>query len=450
MRRGFVPIALWTLLFLTALTMTSIMAVRSSFDRHPDEIHHFEAAKYYRDHAEPPVIGDPAVRSSYSVWGVSYLNYHWLEYLYLGKFSSIALQFGVEQLTATRFGNVTLLALLGIIFGFAARTRPGSLIIGAFVLTTPQVWYVFSYVNNDAFALFFAFLAAGQIAVPNSRLNRFLDGGSITGGILFGVFAGILLIVKPNYWSFLVFSAAWLIYRHRITYSLAKRFVLIASIALLILGVRIGLDFKVNGETNFVGFSYLNKFAGEIESGSKLKAYQESIVDPEFRPSTIESDLGNSYPEINMRERGIGLFEMLFAKGWVETSFKSFFGYYGYVRIPSSTNYYFWMLAIWLAFAAYITAIAVRRRDRDVTLPFLITAFGCFLTVGVSVVLSWVYAFQPQGRYLFPLLPMLGVFLFTVRRSVRTSVIYLFFIMTFLLSAYSYYRWGLRLIGIEL
>ena len=77
----FTPHSIIKICLAIALILSAAMALTSEFNRHPDEIHHFEAAKYYVNHFLPPVIGDAAVRDSYSVYGVSYLNYHWLEYL---------------------------------------------------------------------------------------------------------------------------------------------------------------------------------------------------------------------------------------------------------------------------------------------------------------------------------------------------------------------------------
>jgi hypothetical protein len=41
---------------------------------------------------------------------------------------------------------------------------------------SPQVWYIFSYFNNDAFPIFVATLLAWQVVDPASGFNRFLAG----------------------------------------------------------------------------------------------------------------------------------------------------------------------------------------------------------------------------------------------------------------------------------
>src|SRR5215207_451741 len=91
---------------IAAPVIASVMSLTSDYNRHPDEIHHFEAVRYYTNHFLPPEIGDPEVRASYSVWGVSYLNHHWIEYLLAGKFMWIVTP-TVGYLTAARLFNVS-------------------------------------------------------------------------------------------------------------------------------------------------------------------------------------------------------------------------------------------------------------------------------------------------------------------------------------------------------
>src|SRR5215510_12569381 len=95
---------------LLAPVLASVMSLTSDYNRHPDEIHHVEATRYYVNHYLPPEIGDPSVRDSYSVWGVSYLNYHWIEYFLAGKFTLIFTTIIGDDLIAARLFNVALLA----------------------------------------------------------------------------------------------------------------------------------------------------------------------------------------------------------------------------------------------------------------------------------------------------------------------------------------------------
>jgi uncharacterized membrane protein len=58
--------------------------------------------------------------------------------------------------------------------------------------------------------------------------------------------------------------------------------------------------------------------------------------------------------------------------------------------------------------------------------------------IGASLYRSWTIDLQAQGRYLFPILPMVGVLLARGRTLVDNGVFILFSIQLFALSLYSY------------
>lgn len=451
--RIFTPYGFQKVFIGVAVLLALTMALLSDFNRHPDEIHHFEAAKYYEDHFLPPQIGDDGVRASYSVYGVSYLNYHWAEYFAAGKFILLASPFLSDQLTAARLFSVFLFALLAAFFIYRARGDDANFILPCALLVSPQIWYVFSYVNNDAFALFVSIVAAYQIGHPRSLLNEFLQssasGAKIFGGVFFGFLTGLLLIVKPNYWTFLIFAALWIVFAVGLSPAVIKKFAFISLIALTVLTFRVGLDLCVNGETNYAGFSYVNKFFGNLENKGKLLAYQESIAEYPFRPSTVENDLANSHPDLNLRKRGVSFSEMLFAKGWIRFSSRSFFGLYGYMNIHATNRFYDLIYLLSFLFTAYLFYAVITSRDRESIIQLAITALGVSMTVFVSMMLSWFYAFQPQGRYLFPALAMCGLFIYVNRRHLDGRIVNLYVAAMFLLSVFSFVWWGLRQINVE-
>lgn len=429
------------------------MALWSGFDRHPDEIHHFEAAKYYAGHFLPPEIGAPEVRASYSVYGVSYLNYHWAEYFAAGKFIWLVSPVLSDQLVAARLFSVFLFAVLAV-FSIYRSSEDAVFAVPGVLLVSPQIWYVFSYVNNDAFALFVSVLAAHQIGHPKSLLSGFLQsdafGTRMSGGIFFGLLTGLLLIVKPNYWAFLIFAGLWLAFAFRFKPGVIRKFAFISLIALAVLTFRVGLDLYVNGETNYVGFSYVNKFFGNLENKGKLLAYQESIAEYPFRPSTVENDLPNTHPDLGLRKKGVSFSEMLFERGWMRLSSQSLFGVYGYMNIYAKNWLYALFFLLSGLFAAYVLFAVIRTRDREGIAQLAVTALGVFLTIFVSMMLSWLYAFQPQGRYLFPALAMCGLFVHANRRHLDGRIVDLYVTLMFLLSVLSFVMWGLRRINVEI
>jgi len=440
---------------IVAPILASVMSLTSDYNRHPDEIHHFEAARYYIDHFLPPEIGDPAVRNSYSVWGVSYLNYHWIEYLLAGKFILLISPITGDELTAARLFNVVLFAALAVFFIYVSRSDRDLLIIPAFLLITPQVWYVFSYVNNDAYPLAISFLAAYQAIYPTSALNRFLAVGKVGIGLAAGLLLGLLLISKTNYYAFLIFLGLWVIYRSQVfrnfdgrmklNTTVLGRLALIGLMGVAILGFRCSLDVYVNGETNFVGLSYVNYFLGDFEQKqSKLLEYQEQVAEPQFKPSTIDRDLGGTFPEFRLRDKGASYTEIFSKWRWHETSFESFVGVYGYMNIFAGKWYYRVIGMFYVAFVAYLIGVIAMRRRRDEIVALVIFLVGASISLFISSYLSWSYALQAQGRYLFPILPMLACLVFFLRDSINRAVMAGFVISCFAMAVYSFIYIGVR------
>lgn len=450
----FTSFALLKIFLVVAVLLSLTMAFWSNFDRHPDELFHFEAAKYYVNHFLPPEISDPEIRASYSVYGVSYLNYHWAEYFSAGKFMLLTSPVLRDQLLAARLFPVFLFTVLTAFFIYRSRGDNAEFILPCVLLVSPQVWYIFSYVNNDAFALFVSIIAAYQIGYQKSLLSEFLQSDlflpKISGGIFFGFLTGLLLIVKPNYWTFLLFAALWLVFAYSLKTSVIKKFAFISLVAFAVLTFRVGMDFYVNGETNYAGFSYLNKFYGNLENKGKLLVYQESIAEYPFRPSTVENDLANTHPDLNLRKKGVSFTEMLFEKGWFRLSSQSFFGVYGYMNIYAKNWFYGLFFLLGFLFTAYLFYAVLKSRDRQSIVQLAITALGVFLTIFVSMLLSWVYAFQPQGRYLFPALAMFGLFVYANRRLFDGRILSLYVSAMFLLSVFSFILWGFRRINVEI
>ena len=445
-----------------APVLASVMSLTSDYNRHPDEIHHFEAARYYVSSFIPPEIGDPAVRASYSVWGVSYLNYHWIEYFLAGKFIALVSPVLSDQLLAARFFNVLLLAGLAVFFLYRSRNNDDLLIPASVLAVTPQVWYVFSYVNNDAFALAVAFIAAILAIDPKSALDRFLNrprlSEALPGGIVFGVLLGLLLIAKTNYYAFLIFLALWLLYRYpimtvsggrpSIDLGRFRKYAVIVLAAASVLSFRVALDLYVNGETNFVGLSYVNYFAGNFEKKeNRLLRYQKEIAEQPFKPSTIERDLATTHPGLRLKDKGTSYLQLFTEWGWHEISFKSMVGVYGYMNIYAPGAYYKAFALIYAAFATYLLVLLLRRRRREEMIAAGLLLIGCSITIFISSYLSWSYAFQAQGRYLFPMLPMIAMFLYAVRSIISRTVLTAFVVTCFLLSVYSFTWVGVRRIN---
>lgn len=451
---GFSPNSAFKYCSGVVLILTIVMASISRYNHHPDESNHLSAATYYINHFLPPAIGDPEVRDTYSVWGISYLNYHWVEYFLAGKFVFLISPLISDGDLAARFFNVSLFAILAAFFLYRSRNDKEEFTIPCFLLVTPQIWYVFSYFNNDAFALFISVLLAYEISYQDSLLNEFLRSeplsAKVGGGILSGILFGLQIICKPNYWVFVLFAAAWVLIRGRPNWRALQKYSVIGVIALTVFAFRVGLDLYVNGETNLFGASYINYFLGGYKtSGGKLLAYQNEIAGYEFKPSTLENDLAQSRPEVELKAKGTTAAEMFTKWQWHKLSFNSLVGVYGYMSLLARSWYYTAMLILFSTFFIYLWLRIVASKDSRAILELATVTVGSLLCIFISFYLSWNYAFQPQGRYLFPIIPMFAVFVYTNRHMLDSVLVNGFLSATFALSAYSFVFVGLAKIDLK-
>jgi len=414
---AFVP-----LLLAMVLSLIVVMAVVSKRNAHPDEYVHLDAAAYYQEHWLPPEIESETIAHTYSVYGISRLNNGEIYYLFAGKTARLLEAFNINEVHALRAFNVL---LFGLIFLYSVKSIGARLVALPFLLT-PQVWYIFSYCVSDAFGLFLCFLAGCELVRQNSFLIRVVDSDRrFPLGPILAVSAllGMLFLLKINYYPFIV-----LIYAAIVLPWLQKtsdrgktfaRLVICSLLALLLAGIRVGADYYVNGS----------------DRDEKLLAVQEKNAQYWYKPST---ELNKKHMFMYMKDRGTTLKDMILRHKWFSHTFETGFGKYGYFTISGSETYY--RLVKWCAilFLAYLAAaVALKGTSEGKLLALLVGCLALALT-GASLHRSWTIDFQAQGRYLFPVLPMIGIILARNRAAVDNRVFILITLHLFLLSIYSF------------
>ena len=216
----------WMLVAAMAFTSPTSQSV------HPDEFSHLAAARYYYSHWIPPRVDSPEIIGSYSAYGASYLNELDIVYPIAAKVSQLWSVFGLEETTSLRLFNVLLFGgLLGIAASFR-KSWPTVIVL----LLTPQVWYVFSYFNADAFALFLSLVTTMMYAAPHSSVSRFIEGERVSRAVIcvFVVALGMLAVSKRNYLPVVFITAFFLAARH-LQFTVATAALGAAGVALLLL-----------------------------------------------------------------------------------------------------------------------------------------------------------------------------------------------------------------------
>jgi len=417
---GYVPIFM-----AVVLTLILIMAMISERDVHPDEHVHIEASKYYQKNWMPPSIEDPAIRHTYSVYGSSRLNKPEVYYFFSGKFTELTSFLHIKPFQLFRLFNVFLFTCLLL---YTIKST-GARAVAMPFLISPQIWYVFSYTNSDAFSLFIVFLVGIQVVTPDSMFNLFLrqqpDNRLIIRSLLLGCLLGCLLLLKKNFYPYTAFVISVLVWQiwsmesgeERIL--IVKRLLLLTLIGLALFGLRTGADYYVNG----------------LDKGEKLANMRIETADSLFSPQT---DLNKRHLHLSMKKRGVPLMHLVKTKRFFEITFRSSFGVYGYFTISGPFRYY--DMVRWTGVALLLVFLGLIfyhswRENGFIAVSFL---FFSLLLIAISLYHSWTMDFQAQGRYLFPIAAMLGIVYARGHRYLKGPVFTSLFAVMFLLSAYSF------------
>jgi hypothetical protein len=302
------------------------------------------------------------------------------------------------------------------------------------IVITPQIWYVATYTNNDFFPLFIMLVLCSEFLSDRSFYNRAIKKEFRLVYILpAGVLLGILSISKSNYLVFIIFSACCLVFKilktnrfcvdkHMISGPAVKSSLLLVFCALSLYVMRMGLDVYQNG----------------LGKSGVIQEYANKIAEKGFRPTDIQADIHKTPSGLRLKEKGVSLESLLVARNWHTLSFESFFGVYGWCQIEGPPRYYQLMaiLSSLFLFYAVIQSVASGRFE-NIVLGVGTLCFIC-LMLSASLYHSWTYDFQPQGRYLFPILGMLSVLVYEIKAYLNRNILNLFILLMFVTSFWSF------------
>ncbi len=423
--KNFIP-----LFFVTAFALIVVMAAITVENVHPDEYVHLDAAEYYKDNFLPPAVDDPAIHHTYSVYGVSRLNGHEISYFFTGKLSNLLQSFHLPEYLSLRAFNVLLFFLLLLYI----LQSPGARIMAVPLLISPQIWYLFSYCNSDAFGLVVAFIVACQFALPHSMLNSCLLGTTQKKQALpllfLGLLAAPLFLLKKNYLFYILFIAGYLAWKvffqvePELRRQYCKKAVIIVCIGLILAGLRIGANYAVNG----------------IDMAAKKANVQEQLADPLYKPST---PLEEKHPFLYRKARGDTLEKIIVVDRWFEQTYRSAFGVYGYFTVSAVDSYYNTVRPVGIVLFLLVGITLVFRGGVSGNLLFAFFISCASALIAASLYHSWTNDYQTQGRYLFPMIPMFCVVLYHARPLMQGAMYKVLLTTMFLLSAYSFVFIGL-------
>ena len=416
-------------LLLSALMLVAAMAAVSRFAVHPDEHVHVQAGEYYRQHNLPPPVGQAPVES-YSDYGVSRLHSGEIAYFFAGKFAWVLQVFHVPGYLSLRAFNV---ALLFVLLLLAVNSRDFRVLLVP-LLISPQIWYIFSYFNSEAYALFIVLLVAYQMAAPESACNRLLGQDDLPGRAWLtfaglGLLLGLLLLLKLNFYFYCLFLFLYFVWRILFGQTVFDRWVF----------VRLGLVAAI-GLSVFAGVRGGDLWLNDFDKSARLLEAREKYALEMYKPST---PLDQKHIHLQMKDRGKSLLHFIHFDRWGEKSFRTAFGVYGYTSINAPFVYYDYVRFVGLLLLFIVSATVVVRGGLAGTTLLGITG-GCAVgLMAVAFYHAWTVDFQAQGRYFLPIVGMLSIFFFHVERHLTRPWVVLLLLSLYLLSLYNFLFVGL-------
>lgn len=429
---GFVP---YCMVAITVLLI--LMASYSQRNSHPDEYVHLNAIEYYKNYTIPPKACSPESIDSYSVYGFSRLDNFEISYFLNGKFSALIQYVPTYDYVKARFFNISLFIILMIMSIKIARFRLFTLPL----ILSPQIWYLFSYANSEPFSIFITIIVAYLFFDKQSMLHKVFDKSlpklkKYAMVILLAIIASLSLFVKETFYFFYVFLFVAMCIQWRKQIFSLQLFKFIAHYQKIF--VIFSLVVVTLSSVWVVSHEWVNDF-------NRSENMHECRLETAHRPYSPETPLEKTLPNLYLHAKGLPI-TFLLDNGWHQRLFYSAFGYYGYSSIPANLKFYsiIGILFVLFLFTMFIQSVKQVRNKNYTPLIFFLGMCGTFVLINAAALYkSWTGDFQPQGRYFFALIGVMGIVLhankrFFAQKLVSAYWIQLIAFLLFLLSAFSF------------
>lgn len=371
-------------------------AIIQPFGDPPDEINRFRIVNYICSHGKLPTGSDPEVLIG--GFGASYAFQPILTYIIQGfllRFLTLFTKNTYVLLMAARLVNVC----FGVLMAFFVRkiskevfTKPSVQWLFSFlVVLLPMNLFIHSYVNTDSMAalslsMIVYALLLGKRLVWNKKSCVLLSIGIILCAMSYYNAYGMVLIA-------ILFFVYTFLHKEENKWVLDWKMMLQKGIFISVI-VLFGIGWW------FIRNAYLydGDFFGMT---ARLECAKETAL-PDYNPLT----------RMTYQSEGIPLWEMVFPTGYAKLTYFSFIAMFGPMLIPVLPIFY---NAYTLLFAgSLLCAIIPLRKIKRTYLPDfskgqVLTLHSLFvveiaITIALHLYYSYTWDFQPQGRYVLPIL----------------------------------------------
>ena len=384
-------------IYIFSLCLTWMMAI--DYTQAPDEKMKMDICNYLFHNEKLPHGEDESIRDP--LWGISYAFTPILSYMISAAFmklGSFFTQDGTYLLWAARF--VSVLSLTG--YALMCYKIGGKLFKGTykwlftiFSALLPQVVFLFSYLNNDALALFSVSIIVYSWIIGIEKDWNWKSCITMAIGI------GICALSYYNAYGYLlcsiiIYIASCYIKKMNIK-EFFKKGIIIAIIACAIAGWWFLRNYLL----------YDGDFIGLNASTKSAETYAQEPYKPSNRTTPAYT--------------GKSLTNMLFDMKWIQTTYNSFVGLFGNMQIRMAPHMYtsysvvFIIGLIGLVLEVIISIIKKIKNKEEIEdkekikkkekiLFNIIMGICLIIPIILSIYYSYFNDFQPQGRYIMPMI----------------------------------------------
>lgn len=389
MNNCYVSIIVKIMLLITLLYIVIIAVASPSI--HPDETVTKAAIEYYKANFMVPDMR-ALPDDKFCAYGQTRLCELTIYYFIAGKIAAL-----IPYETSYRFFNVMLAFI--IVFIIIRKYKTDPFLIFAFFIT-PQVWYIFSYATSDALDYFFAFILVYQLSVKSSMLNTMLDSDNfilnktnIITIIFISLLTALILMAKPNYFIVLLLMGYVLLKKYfmaekGIRKTLFKFYIFVAVCSLAVFLSRYAIDLYYYG----------------LHKSEIFRQMRIIHAIPKLNPATPFNEM---YETMFLAAKDVPLITLFTKYGFLQVLIGSFFGLYGGMNITAHPVYYFIMLAAYLFFFAVLFNYIIKSHNKEKYADGITAVILAVISILLVLYYSYFIDFQPQGRYMLPLLPVI-------------------------------------------
>lgn len=391
--------------------MIFIMAIRSKLYAHPDETVTRVAIDYYLGNWLKPSGESNWVAGTFSPAGYSRLFEDTWYYLAAGKIGWLV---SVLTHSATYFRILNVI-LFSIMAGIAIKYGKKEKWLYFVLLFTPQLWYVFSYATSDAWDFFWGFIITYELILQESSLNNFLEGKRKRSVLWLGFIFSNIFLAKQNYYCVLLFAFIVLLFR---LFSMSGK--------KLVLQIRRYCEILASTGV----FYFIKKFLDYILSN--IEQNKLFFVERAYTGKAL-----------SLFETGYSIKDLFIGKDLGKALFGSFIGAYGWMAHWNNEIHTYIVAFLYGTVICVLLTLTHQMNWKEKFEIFFLLGV-CILMFLMVVIHCWMSDYQPQGRYMLPVIFILGYISTKAKEKWQASLLSVLMLMIGITSIISFSYVGLR------